>query len=84
MEQADLMATLKWKELVEVEEYMDLPMDEWAESRSKAKLAFIMQYMMAKRTNEGLTMEQAEKMSIAELTELAGMDFTNPKEVNPA
>jgi hypothetical protein len=83
MEQ-DLMSTLKWKELVEVEEYMDLPMDEWAESRSKAKLAFIMQFMMAKRTNTSLTIEEAEKLSIAELTELSGMDFTNPKEVSPA
>jgi hypothetical protein len=84
MEQADLMNTLKWKELAEVEQYLDLPMDEWTESKSKAKLAFAMQYMMAKRNNSSLTMEQAEEMSIQELTDLAGVEFTSPKEVNPA
>ena len=83
MEQ-DLMKTLKWKELAEVEEYLDLPMDEWTEGKSKAKLAFAMQYMMAKRTNPSLTIEDAEDMSIQQLTELAGVEFTVPKEVNPA
>jgi len=80
----DLMSTLKWKELAEVEEYLDLPMDEWTESKSKSKLAFAMQYMMAKRTNPGLTMVEAEEMSIQQLTDLAGVDFYVPKEVNPA
>ena len=84
MEQQDLMSTLKWKELTEIEEYLDLPMDEWTESKSKSKLAFAMQYMMAKRTNPGLTMVEAEEMSIQQLTELAGVEFTSPKEVNPA
>ena len=84
MEQADLMNTLKWKELAEVEQYLDLPMDEWTESKSKAKLAFAMQYMMAKRNNSALTIEEAENMSIQELTDLAGVEFTVPKEVNPA
>lgn len=84
MEQADLMNTLKWKELAEVEQYLDLPMDEWTESKSKAKLAFAMQYMMAKRNNSALTIEDAENMSIQELTDLAGVEFTSPKEVNPA
>lgn len=84
MDNFDLMNTLKWKELTEVEEYLDLPMDEWTESKSKAKLAFAMQYMMAKRTNPGLTIEQAEDMSIQQLTDLAGVEFTVPKEVNPA
>ena len=83
MEQ-DLMNTLKWKELAEVEEYLDLPMDEWTEGKSKAKLAFAMQYMMAKRTNPSLTIEDAENMSIQELTNIAGVEFTVPKEVNPA
>ena len=83
MEQ-DLMATLKWKELAEVEEYLDLPMDEWTDSKSKAKLAFAMQYMMAKRTNPGLTIEQAEGMSITELSEVSGMSMTDPKEVTSA
>jgi len=78
------MSTLKWKELAEVEEYLDLPMDEWTESKSKSKLAFAMQYMMAKRTNPGLTMVEAEEMSIQQLTDLAGVDFYVPKEVNPA
>jgi hypothetical protein len=36
----DLMSTLKWKELAEVEAYLDLPMDEWQDCPSKAKLAF--------------------------------------------
>ena len=84
MENFDLMQTLKWKELAEVEEYLDLPMDEWTEGKSKAKLAFAMQYMMAKRTNPSLTIEDAENMSIQELTALAGVEFTVPKEVNPA
>lgn len=84
MENFDLMQTLKWKELAEVEQYLDLPMDEWTESKSKAKLAFAMQYMMAKRNNSALTIEDAENMSIQELTELAGVEFTSPKEVNPA
>jgi hypothetical protein len=84
MEQADLMNNLKWKELAEVEEYLDTPMDEWTETKSKAKLAFAMQYMMAKRNNSALTIEDAENMSIQELTNLAGVEFTVPKEVNPA
>jgi hypothetical protein len=84
MENFDLMNTLKWKELTEVEEYLDLPMDEWTNAKSKSKLAFAMQYMMAKRNNPSLTMEQAEDMSIQELTELAGVEFTVPKEVSPA
>lgn len=84
MEQADLMNNLKWKELAEVEAYLDTPMDEWTETKSKAKLAFAMQYMMAKRNNSSLTIEDAENMSIQELTNLAGVEFTVPKEVNPA
>jgi hypothetical protein len=84
MENFDLMNTLKWKELAEVEEYLDLPMDEWTDSRSKSKLAFAMQYMMAKRNNPGLTIGEAEEMSIQQLTDLAGVEFTVPKEVNPA
>ncbi len=51
------MKNLKWKELAEVEEYLNLPMDEWTEGKSKAKLAFAMQYMMAKRNNPSLTIE---------------------------
>jgi len=84
MNDFDLMKTLKWKELAEVEEYLDIPMDEWTTTKSKAKLAFAMQYMMAKRTNPSLTMVQAEEMSIQELTDLAGVEFAVPKEVNPA
>jgi hypothetical protein len=84
MEQADLMATLKWKELAEVEAYLDLPMDEWTEGKSKAKLAFAMQYMMAKRNNPGLTIEQAEEMTITELSDISGMSMTDPKEVTSA
>jgi hypothetical protein len=84
MKDFDLMNTLKWKELAEVEEYLDLPMDEWAETKSKSKLAFAMQYMMAKRNNPSLTMVEAEEMSIQQLTDLAGVEFTSPKEVSPA
>ncbi|CAB4149402.1 hypothetical protein UFOVP542_3 [uncultured Caudovirales phage] len=84
MDNFDLMNTLKWKELAEVEEYLDLPMDEWTESKSKSKLIFVMQYMMAKRNNPSLTIGEAEEMSIQQLTELAGVEFTVPKEVNPA
>ena len=64
MNDFDLMNTLKWKELAEVEEYLDLPMDEWTESKSKSKLAFAMQYMMAKRNNPALTIGEAEEMSM--------------------
>ncbi len=84
MEQQDLMAILKWKELAQVEEYLDLPMDEWTESKSKAKLAFAMQYMMAKRNNPGLTIEEAEGMTITQLSEVSGMSMTDPKEVTSA
>jgi hypothetical protein len=84
MENFDLMNNLKWKELTEIEEYLDAPMDEWADSKSKSKLAFAMQYMMAKRNNPSLTMGQAEEMSIKELTDLAGVELTVPKEVSPA
>jgi hypothetical protein len=83
MEQADLMNNLKWKELAEVEEYLDTPMDEWTETKSKAKLAFAMQYMMAKRNNSALTIEDAENLSIQVLTNISGVEFTVPKEVNP-
>lgn len=76
----DLMSTMKWKELAEVEEYLNLPMDEWEQSTSKAKLAFAMQYMMAKRNNPGLTIEQAEAMTINQLSEASGMDIIVPKE----
>jgi len=76
----DLMSILKWKELAEVEQYLDLPMDEWDQSPSKAKLAFAMQYMMAKRNNPGLTIEDAEALTIAQLSEISGMDLTVPKE----
>lgn len=74
------MATLKWKELAEVEEYLDMPMDEWTNVQSKAKLAFAMQYMIAKRNNKGLTIEEAEEMTITQLSELSGMDMSVPKE----
>jgi len=84
MEQQDLMSTLKWKELTEVEEYLDLPMDEWSESKSKSKLAFAMQYMMAKRNNSSLTIGEAEEMTIEQLTKLSGVEFADPKEVNQA
>jgi hypothetical protein len=84
MEQNDLMSTLKWKELAEVEAYLDLPMDEWTDSKSKAKLAFAMQYMVAKRNNPGLTIEAAEAMTINELSEASGMNISDPKEVTSA
>jgi len=84
MEQNDLMSTLKWKELAEVEAYLDMPMDEWTESKSKAKLAFAMQYMMAKRNNPSLTIEDAEVMTISELSEVSGMNLSDPKEVTSA
>jgi len=76
----DLMSTMKWKELAEVEAYLELPMDEWEQSPSKAKLAFAMQYIMAKRNNPGLTIDQAEAMTIEELGKVSGMDVVVPKE----
>lgn len=74
------MATLKWKELAEVEAYLDTPMDEWTSVQSRAKLAFAMQYMIAKRNNPSLTIGEAENMTITQLSELSGMDMTVPKE----
>lgn len=76
----DLMSTLKWKELAEVEEYLDMPMDEWQDSPSKAKLAFAMQYIMAKRNNPSLTIEAAEAMTINELSEASGVNMQVPKD----
>lgn len=80
----DLMSTLKWKELAEIEAYLNLPMDEWETCQSKAKLAFAMQYMMAKRKNPSLTIEDAEGLTISELSDISGMDITVPKEVPSA
>lgn len=76
----DLMSTLKWKELAEVEDYLNLPMDEWESSPSKAKLAFAMQYMMAKRNNPSLTIDVAEAMTINELSEASGVTMQVPKD----
>jgi hypothetical protein len=78
--QNDLMDTLRWSELAQIEEYLETPMDEWQDIASKAKLAFAMQFMVAKRNNPGLTIEEAEKMSIKELTDIAGMEIALPKE----
>lgn len=83
-ETQDLMSTMKWKELAEVEDYLDCPMDEWSNLRSKAKLSFAMQYMMAKRNKPELTIEEAEKYTISELTELSGMEMQVPKEATSA
>lgn len=78
--QNDLMDSLKWSELAAVEEYLDTPMDQWEQIGSKAKLAFAMQYMMAKRNNPGLTIEDAEAMTIKQLTDIAGVEVSLPKE----
>ena len=78
--QNDLMDTLKWSELAQVEEYLDTPMDQWESIGSKAKLAFAMQYMMAKRNNPSLTIEDAEAMTINQLTDIAGVEVELPKE----
>ena len=77
MEYGDLMSTLKWKELAEIEDYIGLPMDEWTEGKSKARLAFAVQYMLAKRSNPELTLDAAQELSIQELTELSGIDITD-------
>lgn len=75
----DLMSTLKWSELAEVEDYLGLPMDEWQDSTSKARLAFAIQYMLAKRNDPELTMEQAQDMTIQELSEKSGIEIADPK-----
>lgn len=82
MEQQDLMSTLKWKELAEVEKFLGLPMDQWGEADSKADLSFAIQYIMAKRNNPELTMEQAQELSIKELGDMAGVEIALPKESN--
>lgn len=84
MESMDIMSTLKWSELAEVEEYLDMPMDEWQNAPSKAKLSFAIQYIMAKRNNSKLTIEEAENLTITELGNMAGVEITLPKEVNQA
>jgi hypothetical protein len=43
-----------------------------------------MQYMVAKRNNPSLTMGEAEEMTITQLSELSGMDMSDPKEVTSA
>lgn len=79
----DFMSTLKWSELAQIEEYLGVPMDEWSNIPSKSKLAFVMQFMLAKRNNISLTIDQAETMTIKELSELAGVELL-PKEVTTA
>ena len=76
----DLMSVLTWGELAKVEEYLDTPMDQWADLKTKAKLSLAMQYMMAKRVKPDLTLEQAENMSINELSKISGVEFAAPKE----
>jgi hypothetical protein len=72
--------TLKWKELAELEDYLDAPMDEWNNLKSKAKLAFAMQYIIAKRNNPSLTIGDAEGLTIEELGNLAGLNMIVPEE----
>jgi hypothetical protein len=79
METQDLMSTLKWSELAQIEEYLETPMDEWATIGSKAKLIMSIQWMLVKRNNPSFTIEQAENMTITELTELSGADLMVPK-----
>jgi hypothetical protein len=71
MEINDLMSNLKWSELATVEETLGAPMDEWEDYPSKAKLSFALQFILAKRNKPELTKEEAEEMSIAQLTALA-------------
>jgi hypothetical protein len=76
----DFMQNLKWSELSEIEDYVGCNMDEWTTNASKAKLAFCMQYLLAKRVKPELTIKDAEQMTIKELAEVAGVEL-NPKEV---
>lgn len=71
MEINDLMADLKWSELATVEEIMEAPMDEWETLPSKAKLSFALQFILAKKNKPELTVEEAEEMSIAQLSALS-------------
>jgi len=82
METMDIMSTLKWSELAEVEEYLEMPMDEWQNAPSKAKLSFAIQYIMAKRNNPELTIEAANNLTITQLGDMAGVELTLPKEVS--
>lgn len=76
----DIMKSLKWAELAAIEDYLDTPMDEWAHAKSKARLSMAMQYILAKRTNPALTIEEAEQMTIQELIDLSGVELVDPKE----
>ena len=76
----DIMKTLKWSELAQIEEYVGDPMDEWTTTKSKAKLAFAMQYLLAKRANPALTIEEAENLSIQELADISGVELRDPKD----
>jgi type II secretory pathway predicted ATPase ExeA len=67
----DLMSDLKWSELASVEETLGAPMDEWESYPSKAKLSFALQYVLAKRNKPELTVEEAEQMTISQLTALS-------------
>jgi hypothetical protein len=71
MEINDLMSDLKWSELSEAEEIMGCPMDEWEALPGKAKLSFTLQFILAKKNKPELTVEEAEQMSISQLTALS-------------
>jgi hypothetical protein len=66
MIEEDFMQNLKWSELSEIEDYVGCNMDEWTTNASKAKLAFCMQYLLAKRVKPELTMKDAEDMTMAQ------------------
>jgi hypothetical protein len=67
----DLMSSMTWNEIVEVEDIVGEAIDEWEFSKKKARVAFAMQYMMAKRNKPELTVDEAGKMEIGSLMALS-------------
>lgn len=71
---------LTMKELAEVEQLAGIPMDLWGES-PKVKLTMAIAYVIGKKTNNKLTFQDVENMSIDEMQALTE-DNNIPKAKN--
>ena len=65
------IASLKMKDLAEVEKLSGNNMDEW-EDCPKVQLTMAIAYITGKRVNPELTWEQVENMTIEEMNSLVG------------
>ena len=67
------IASLKMKDLAEVEKLSGYNMDEW-ETCPKVQLTMAIAYVSGKKSNPDLTWEQVENMSIEEMNTLTGAE----------